>query len=60
MKEINNLINNHTSLVDEPENGDPVTPCIDFYEEKIQSDGSLEKPKLIIVVRGYLQENDLI
>ena len=34
--------------------GEPVTPCMDVYKAKIQSDGSLEKLKLIIVVTGYL------
>ena len=33
-KEINNLINNQTFLVDDPEMGDPVTPCMDVYKEK--------------------------
>ena len=37
-----------------------MTPCIDFYKAKIQSDGSLDKLKLIIVVRGDLQNKELI
>ena len=55
MKEIKNLINNQTLLVEDPEKDDPVTPCMDVYKAKIQSDGSLDKLKLIIVVRGDLQ-----
>ena len=37
--------------MDEPEKGYPVTPYMDVYKAKIQSDGSLDKLKLIIVVR---------
>ena len=34
-----------------------MTPCMDVYKANIQSDG---KPKLRIVVIGYLQNKDLI
>ena len=54
LKDIDNLINNHTFKVDEPEKGDPVTPCIDVYKENIQYDGSLDELKFRIVVRGGL------
>ena len=37
-----------------------MTPCMDVYKAKIQSDGSIDKLKLIIVVRGDLQNKDLI
>ena len=37
-----------------------MTPCMDFYQENIQYDGSLDKMKLIIVVIGYLYNKDLI
>ena len=60
MKEIKNKINNNTFLVQEPEKGEPVTPCIDVYKAKMQSDGSLDKLKLIIMVRGYLQNKELV
>ena len=40
--------------MDEPEKGYPVTPCMDVYNANIQSYGSLENLKLIIVVRGDL------
>ena len=33
---------------------------MDVYKEKIKSDGSLDKLKLRIVVRGYLQHNKLV
>ena len=46
--------------MDDPEKGDPVKPCMDFYKAKIQSDGSLDKLKLIIVVRVYLHNKEMI
>ena len=51
LKEINNLINNQTFLIEDQNEGDPITPCMDVYKAKNQSDGSLDKLKLIIVVR---------
>ena len=55
LEEINNLIDNLTFMIEDPKGGEPVTPCMDFYKAKIQSDGSVDKLKLIIVVRGDLQ-----
>ena len=43
LKEIKNLINNQTFLVEYPEKDEPVTPFIEVYKSKIQSDGSLDK-----------------
>ena len=60
LKEIKNLINNQTFMIEDPKNGEPVTPCMDVYKEKIQSDGSLDKLKLRIVVRGDLQNKEMI
>ena len=54
-KDIKNLINNQTFLIQEPEKGDPVTPCMDVYKAKIQSDGILDKLKFKSVVRGDMQ-----
>ena len=54
LKEINNLINNQTFLIEDQNEGEPVTPCMDVYKAKIRYDGSLDKLKLIIVVRGDL------
>ena len=54
MKEINNLINNENVLVQYPGEGETVTPCMDVYKTKNQSDISIDKLKLRIVVRGYL------
>ena len=59
LKEIKNLINNQTFLVHDSEKGDPVTPCMDVYKSKIQSDGILDNLKLRIVVREYLQNKEL-
>ena len=59
-KDIKSLINNHTFVVEDPNNGEPVTPCMDVYKAKIQYDGSLDKLKLRIVVRGYLKNKELV
>ena len=37
-----------------------MTPCMDVYKAKIQSDGIIDKLKLIIVVRGYFQNKEMI
>ena len=52
LKEIKNIINNQIFMIEEPNDGEPVTPCMDVYKEKIQSDGILDKLKLRVVVRG--------
>ena len=59
-KEIKNLINNQTFLIEDPNEGKPVTPCMDVYKSKIQSDGSLDKLKFRIVVRGDLQNKEMV
>ena len=60
LKEIKNLINNQTFLVEYQEKDEAVTPCMDFNKAKIQSDGSLDKLKLRIVVRGDLHNKELV
>ena len=60
LKEIKNLINNQTFMIEDPKDGEPVTPCMDVYKAKIQSDGSLDKLKLRIVVRRDLQNKEMI
>ena len=57
LKEIKNLINNQTFLIEDQNEGEPVTSCMYVYKANIQSDGSLYKLKLRIVVRGDLQNN---
>ena len=59
-KDIKNIINNQTFIVQEPEKCEPVTPCMDVYKAKIQSDGSLDKLKLGVVVRGDLQNRQFV
>ena len=36
LKEIKNLINNQTFIIQDPKDGEPVTPCMDVYKAKIQ------------------------
>ena len=60
LKEIKNLINKQTFMIEYPKDGEPVTPCMDVYKAKIQSDGSLDKLKLIIVVRGDLKNKEMV
>ena len=50
-KEIKSIINNQNFIVEDPNKGEP--------EAKIQSDGSIEKLKIRIVVGGYLQNKEL-
>ena len=37
-----------------------MNPCMDFYKAKIQYDVSLDRFKLRIVVREYLQNKELV
>ena len=60
LKDIKNLINNHNFLFQDPEKGEPITPSMDVIKAKIQSDGSLDKLKLRILVRGYMQSKELV
>ena len=60
LKEINNLINNQTFLIEDQNESEPVTPCMNVYKSKIQSDRSLDKLKLRIVVRGDLQNKEMV
>ena len=53
-------MNYHNFLVQELEKGETVTPCIDVYKSKVQSDGSIDKIKLIIVVREDLHNKELV
>ena len=60
LEEIKNIINDKTFIVKEPETSEPVTLCMDVYKAKIQSYGTLNKLKLIIVVRGYLKNKEIV
>ena len=60
LKEINNLINNQTFLIEHQNEGEPVTPCMHVNKARIQTDGSVDKLKIIIVVRGGLQNKEMV
>ena len=60
IKEIKNLVNNQTFMIEDPKDGEPVTPCMDVYKANIQSNGSLDKLKLRIVVRGDLKNKEMV
>ena len=60
LKEIKNIINNQTLLIEDQNEGEPVTICMDMYNAKNQSDGSLDKLKLRIVVRGDMQNKEFV
>ena len=47
-------------MIDNPKDGEPVTPCMNVYKAKIQSDGSLDKLKLRIVIIGDFQNKEMI
>ena len=55
LEEIKILINNKTFLIEDQNEGEPVTQCMDVYKAKNQFDGSLDKLKLRIVVIGDLR-----
>ena len=60
LNKINNIINNQTFLIEDQNEGEPVTPCMDVYKSKIQYDGSIDKLNLIIVVRVDLQNKKMV
>ena len=60
LNEIKNLFKNHNFFVEDPEKDETVTPCMDIYKANIQSDGIIDKLNLRIVVRGYLQNKELV
>ena len=59
-KETKNVINNNTFIMDDPEKGYKMTPYMDIYKAKIQSDGSPDTIKFIIVVRVDLHNKGII
>ena len=60
LQDIKNIIHNQTFLIEYQNEGEPVTPCMDMYKSKIQSDGSIDKLKLRNMVRGDLQNKELV
>ncbi|MGH7974584.1 MAG: hypothetical protein ACREBR_03580 [bacterium] len=56
-KELRNfLVDNGTFVLEDPKMDDKVTPCMDTYRAKLKSNGTLDKLKVRIVVRGDLQK----
>ena len=47
-------------MIEDPKDVESVTPCMDVYKAKIQSDGSLDKLKLRIVVRRDFLKKEMI
>ena len=60
LKKIKNIINNKNFLIEDQNEGEPITPCMYVYKTKIHSDGSLDKLKLRIVVRVDLYNKELV
>ena len=60
MKEIKNIINSQTFLIEDQNESEPVTTCMGVYKAKIQSYGSLDKLMLIIVVRGDFHNKEMV
>jgi uncharacterized protein YdcH (DUF465 family) len=58
-KEFKTLVDNNTFVHDTPRKGESVTPIMETFKVKILSDGSLDKLKTRIVVRGDLQSRTL-
>ena len=46
--------------MDDPYKGELVTPCINIYKAIIQSDGSIDKFRLRILLRVYFQNKEKI
>ena len=46
--------------MNEPDNGDPVTQCMGVNKANRQYARSLEKLKVIILVRGYFHNKEII
>ena len=53
-------MNNQAFLIEDKNEGEAVTPCMDVYNAKTQYDGSLDKLMLRIVVRGDLQNKEMV
>jgi hypothetical protein len=58
-KEIKTLIDAKTFALESPKDGEPVIPTMETNKVKIKSDGSLDKLKCRIVVRGDLQDTGM-
>jgi hypothetical protein len=55
-KEVKTLIDAEIFALDKPKDGEPVIPTMETNKVKIKSDGSLNKLKCKVVVRGGLRD----
>jgi hypothetical protein len=58
-KEFKTLIDNNSFILNTTHKGESITPIMEIFKVKILSDGSLDKLKTRIVVRGDLQSKTL-
>ena len=57
-KEFSPLIKSGTFSIEDPLQGEAVLPTLEKNRVKLRSDGTLDKLKVRIVVRGALQKNE--
>ena len=53
-------MNNQTFIINHPNKGEPMTPCMDIYKANIQYYVSLDKLKLTIVVIEDLKNKEMV
>jgi len=58
-KELKILFDSGTFAQDTPKDGDISTPVMDTFKVKVKSDGSLDKLKCRLIVRGDLQDKNI-
>jgi hypothetical protein len=58
-KELKTLVDAKTFVVDNLQDGEISTPVMEIFKVKVKSDGSLDKLKTRLVVRGDLQDRNL-
>jgi len=58
-KEIKTLVNSGTFAIDTLKAGEISTPVMETFKVKVRSDGSLDKLKMQLVVRGDLQDKNI-
>jgi hypothetical protein len=58
-KELKTLIASGTFAQDTPKDGETSTPVMETFKVKVKSDGSLDKLKCRLVVRGDLQDKNI-
>jgi hypothetical protein len=58
-KELKTLVDSGTFLEDVPHAGETSTPVMEIFKVKVKSDGSLDKLKTRLVVRGDLQDKNI-